>query len=139
LSADEKKTLKVNAPKDVEGEETTGKDIMDLIGRDCNIGANSEEHLRKHNEFTKGKIMTRDIKHGDIHRKEHHFIVKAWLDKDDKINFDLDMENVEVFYPTPVFNMGTGEWVKLDNEKIMAIDTRMLQLLQERLSINNGN
>jgi glutaminyl-tRNA synthetase len=59
LSADEKKTLKVNAPKDVEGEETTGKDIMDLIGRDCNIGANSEEHLRKHNEFTKGKIMTR--------------------------------------------------------------------------------
>jgi hypothetical protein len=47
------------------------------------------------------------------------------------------MENVEVFYPTPVFNMGTGEWVKLDNEKIMAIDTRMLQLLQERLSINN--
>jgi len=81
--------------------------------------------------------MTRDIKHGDIHRKEHHFIVIAWLDKDDKINFDLDMENVEVFYPTPVFNMGTGEWVKLDNDKIMAADTRMLQLLQERLSINN--
>jgi hypothetical protein len=35
--------------------------------------------------------------------------------------------------------MGTGEWVKLDNDKIMATDTRMLQLLQERLSINNGN
>ena len=83
--------------------------------------------------------MTRDIRHGDIHRKEHHVIVKAWLDKDDKINFDLDMENVEVFYPTPVFNMGTGEWVKLDNDKIMEQDTRMLQLLQERLSINNGN
>ena len=83
--------------------------------------------------------MARDIKHGDIHRKVHHFIVKAWLDKDDKINFDLDLENVEVFYPTPVFNMGTGEWVKLDSGKIMEDDTRMLQLLQERLSINNGN
>jgi hypothetical protein len=83
--------------------------------------------------------MARDIRHGDIHRKEHHFIVKAWLDKDDKINFDLDLENVEVFYPTPVFNMGTGEWVKLDSGKIMEDDTRMLQLLQERLSINNGN
>ena len=83
--------------------------------------------------------MTRDIRHGDIHRKEHHFIVKAWLDQDDKINFDLDLENVEVFYPTPVFNMGTGEWVKLDEGKTMEDDTRMLQLLQERLSINNGN
>ena len=83
--------------------------------------------------------MTRDIRHGDIHRKEHHFIVKAWLDQDDKINFDLDLENVEVFYPTPVFNMGTGEWVKLDSGKIMEDDTRMLQLLQERLSIDNGN
>jgi hypothetical protein len=81
--------------------------------------------------------MMSGIRHGDIHRKEHHFIVKAWLDKDDKINFDLDMENVEVFYPTPVFNMGTGEWIKLDNDKIMEQDTRMLQLLQERLSINN--
>jgi hypothetical protein len=35
--------------------------------------------------------------------------------------------------------MGTGEWVKLDSGKIMEDDTRMLQLLQERLSINNGN
>ena len=79
----------------------------------------------------------RSIKDEYIHRKEHHFIVKAWLDKDEKINFDLDMENVEVFYPTPVFNMGTGEWLKLDNDKIMATDTKMLQLLQERLGINN--
>ena len=31
MSADEKKTLKVNAPKDVDAEETTGKNIMDLI------------------------------------------------------------------------------------------------------------
>lgn len=83
--------------------------------------------------------MQGNIRHGDIHRKEHHFIVKAWLDKDDKINFDLDLENVEVFYPTPVFNMGTGEWLKLESGKLMEDDTRMLQLLQERLSINNGN
>jgi len=83
--------------------------------------------------------MTGNIRHGDIHRKEHHFIVKAWLDKDDKINFDLDLENVEVFYPTPVFNMGTGKWVKLDSGKIMEDDTRMLKLLQEKLEITNGN
>ena len=83
--------------------------------------------------------MQGNIRHGDIHRKIHHFIVEAWLDKDDNINFDLDLENVEVFYPTPVFNMGTGEWVKLDGGKIMEDDTRMLRLLQERLSINNGN
>ena len=78
------------------------------------------------------------IKHGDIHRKEHHFIVKAWIDQDEKINFDLDLENIEVFYPTPVFNMANGEWVKLDNEKIMAEDTKMLHLLQERLGIKYG-
>jgi hypothetical protein len=42
----------VNAPKNDNTEETTGKSIMDLIGRDCNIGANSEEHLKKHLEFT---------------------------------------------------------------------------------------
>lgn len=90
-------------------------------------------------KLLKGYTIVMGIKHGDIHRKEHHFIVKAWLDKDDKINFDLDLENVEVFYPTPVFNMGTGEWVKLDSGKIMEDDTRMLQLLQERLSIKNGN
>jgi len=55
--------LKINAPKDMEAEPTTGKDILDLMGRDCNIGANSEEILKKHNEFldkhTKGRIVTR--------------------------------------------------------------------------------
>jgi hypothetical protein len=81
--------------------------------------------------------MMSGIRHGDIHRKEHHFIVKGWIDKEDRINFDLDLENVEVFYPTPVFNMGTGEWIKLEEGKIMEEDTRILQLLQERLSINN--
>ena len=57
------------------------------------------------------------IRHGDIHRKEHHFIVKAWVDQDEKINFDLDLES----------------------EKIMAEDTKMLHLLQEKLGINYGN
>jgi glutaminyl-tRNA synthetase len=59
LATDEKKSLKVNAVKDPEAEATTGKSIMDLIGRDCNIGANSEEHLKKHKEFTGGRIITR--------------------------------------------------------------------------------
>jgi len=59
LSNDEKKSLKVNAPKDPEAEATTGKSILDLIGRDCNIGANSEEWLKKHKAATGGKIMTR--------------------------------------------------------------------------------
>lgn len=49
----------MNAPKDPEAEATTGKSIMDLIGRDCNIGANSEEHLKQHIAFTGGKIFTR--------------------------------------------------------------------------------
>ena len=59
MTADEKKAFKVNAPKDPEANPTTGKDIMDLIGRDCDIGANSEEIIKKHKEFTGGRIMTR--------------------------------------------------------------------------------
>jgi len=59
MSNEEKKAHKVNAPKDPETKATTGKDIMDLMGRDCNIGANSEEILKKHLEFTKGRIVTR--------------------------------------------------------------------------------
>ena len=59
MSTEDKKALKVNAEKDPEAEATTGKNIMDLIGRDCNIGANSDALLKKHLEFTKGKIMTR--------------------------------------------------------------------------------
>jgi hypothetical protein len=35
--------------------------------------------------------------------------------------------------------MGTGEWIKLEEGKIMEEDTRILQMLQERLDINNGN
>lgn len=56
---EEKKSLKVNAPKEENAEPTTGKDIMDLIGRDCNIGANTDEILKKHLEFTGGKVVTR--------------------------------------------------------------------------------
>ena len=46
MSADDKKGLKVNAPKDPEANPSTGKDIMDLIGRDCDIGANTEEIIK---------------------------------------------------------------------------------------------
>lgn len=61
MSAEEKnkKATKVNAAKDPEAESSTGKSITDLIGRDCGIGANSEEILQKHTAFTKGKIYTR--------------------------------------------------------------------------------
>mmetsp|Transcript_15766 Transcript_15766/g.26612 ORF Transcript_15766/g.26612 Transcript_15766/m.26612 type:complete len:167 (-) Transcript_15766:1359-1859(-) len=59
MSTEDKKHLKVNAEKDPEAEATTGKSIMDLIGRDCNIGANSGEVLKKHLDYTKGRIMTR--------------------------------------------------------------------------------
>jgi len=59
MGAEDKKALKVNAPKDPEEAATSGKDIMDLIGRDCNIGANSEKIIKEHLAFTKGKIMTR--------------------------------------------------------------------------------
>ena len=59
MSNEEKKSLKVNAPKDPEAEETTGKNILELIGRDCNIGANSEEIIKKHLDFTKGRVLTR--------------------------------------------------------------------------------
>jgi glutaminyl-tRNA synthetase len=59
MSNEEKKTHKVNAPKDPEASATSGKDIIELIGRDCNIGANSEAILKKHNDFAKGRIITR--------------------------------------------------------------------------------
>jgi len=54
MSAEEKtkNKTKVNAKKDPEAEEHTGKSVADLVGRDCGIGANSEEILKKHNEFT---------------------------------------------------------------------------------------
>lgn len=58
-AADDKNQKKVNAPKDPEALATTGKDIMDLIGRDCNIGANTGDILKAHLDFTKGKIHTR--------------------------------------------------------------------------------
>jgi glutaminyl-tRNA synthetase len=56
---EEKKGGKIGAEKDPEAEQTTGKSIIDLVGRDCDIGANSKKHLDKHLAFTKGKIMTR--------------------------------------------------------------------------------
>jgi glutaminyl-tRNA synthetase len=59
MSTEDKKVLKVNAPKDPEAQATSGKDILDLIGRDCNIGANSEAILKAHNDFAKGRIITR--------------------------------------------------------------------------------
>lgn len=59
MTTEDKKALKVNAPKDDNVPATTGKDIMDLIGRDCSIGANSEKHIKEHLAFTGGKIITR--------------------------------------------------------------------------------
>jgi glutaminyl-tRNA synthetase len=59
MATEDKKQQKVNAKKDEEEAATTGKDIMDLIGRDCNIGANSEKHIKEHVAFTGGKIITR--------------------------------------------------------------------------------
>ena len=59
MSTEDKKALKVNAPKDPEEKATSGKDIMDLIGRDANIGANSEKIIKEHVAFTQGRIMTR--------------------------------------------------------------------------------
>jgi len=58
-TAEEKSKLRVNAKKEEEHETTTGKNITDLVGRDCNIGANSEAILKKHNAFTGGRIHTR--------------------------------------------------------------------------------
>jgi glutaminyl-tRNA synthetase len=59
MSNEEKKQHKVNAPKDPEAVASSGRDILELIGRDCNIGANSEAILKKHNDFAKGRIITR--------------------------------------------------------------------------------
>lgn len=59
LSAEEKKKLKVNAPKDPDAAPSTGKDLLELIGRDCNIGANTGEVLKKHQAFAKGRMLTR--------------------------------------------------------------------------------
>ena len=38
---------------------STGKDIMDLMGRDCAIGANTAAHIKAHEAFTGGKMLTR--------------------------------------------------------------------------------
>ena len=35
------------------------KKIGDLVGRDMNSAVNSEEILKKHNEFTNGDVITR--------------------------------------------------------------------------------
>lgn len=60
MTTEEKKDKKVNAPKDPEATATTGKDLFELMGgRDCNIGANSEEILKAHKAFTGGKMITR--------------------------------------------------------------------------------
>ena len=50
--------MKVNAQKDPEAVATTGKNIADLEGRVVN-NSNSEALLKKHREFTGGKILTR--------------------------------------------------------------------------------
>jgi len=57
-TTEEKSKMKVNAPKDPEAVASTGKNIADLEGRVVN-NSNSEELLKKHREFTKGKIYTR--------------------------------------------------------------------------------
>lgn len=57
-TTDEKKQMKVNATKDPEAAASTGKSIGDLEGRVVN-NTNSEALLKKHREFTKGKIFTR--------------------------------------------------------------------------------
>jgi len=38
---------------------TTGKDILELMGRDCGIGANTAAQIKAHEEFTGGKMLTR--------------------------------------------------------------------------------
>ena len=65
----EKKVKKPKAPPADKKEEakkgedapaaTTGKDILDLMGRDCAIGANTAEHIKAHEAFTGGKMLTR--------------------------------------------------------------------------------
>jgi glutaminyl-tRNA synthetase len=60
MSTDEKKAKKEETQKpEEEDKQTTGKNILELMGRDCNIGANKGEVLKKHLEFTQGKVVTR--------------------------------------------------------------------------------
>jgi glutaminyl-tRNA synthetase len=61
MSTEDKKKLKVRAANlaDKDTPATTGKDIMDLIGRDCNIGANAGAILKAHQDFAQGRMITR--------------------------------------------------------------------------------
>jgi glutaminyl-tRNA synthetase len=62
MSTEDKKKLKVNATNLADNKDapaTTGKDIMDLIGRDCNIGANAGAILKAHQDFAQGRMITR--------------------------------------------------------------------------------
>ena len=55
-----KEEKKVQAAAEAAPEEaTTGKNLADIIGRDIEAARNSEALLKKHNEKTGGKIMTR--------------------------------------------------------------------------------
>lgn len=62
MSTEDKKKLKVNATNLADNKDapaTTGKDILDLIGRDCNIGANTGAILKAHQDFAQGRMITR--------------------------------------------------------------------------------
>ena len=59
MSTEDKKKLKVNAPNDDEVAPSSGKDLLDLMGRDCDIGMNTKDQLDKHHAFTGGKPYTR--------------------------------------------------------------------------------
>ena len=59
--AKKEKKAAVAAEKE-EGGQTSGKDIADLMGRDCNIGANTDEQLKTHKDYLgslKAKYLTR--------------------------------------------------------------------------------
>lgn len=60
-TTDEKKDAKEKAKNDTDVA-STGKDILKLIGRDCHIGANSEKHIKSHEDFKakhKAQVVTR--------------------------------------------------------------------------------
>lgn len=58
-TAEEKNSAKVGAKKDEDAPLSSGKDLLELIGRDSGIGANTKAQLDKHHKFTGGKPMTR--------------------------------------------------------------------------------
>lgn len=74
--------------------------------------------------------------HGDIDRKEHYFIIKAWKQEDGSFSYSFDHDAAELYYPNAVWNNKIGEWIDLNkNEDLMAEDQNIQSDIYNKLGM----